>query len=140
VAGAATDTRKTSVTARYAARTPELATRAATEARNTALPARSAAGTILATGAAVAVDVAAAPARVLLVDGMRGHRASRGACRKRLNCRHRSHSNCCRSSATDHQRFHHTQFCEHAIRVPLSTHVQNIQNISWQGNQRKMTA
>jgi hypothetical protein len=130
VAGAATDTRKTSVTARYAARTPELATRAATEARNTALPARSAAGTILATGAAVAVDVAAAPARVLLVDGMRGHRASRGACRKRLNCRHRSNSNCCRSSATDHQRFHHTQFCEHAIRVPPSTHVQNIQNIS----------
>ena len=109
MAGAATDTRKTADTARHAARAGELATRTAAEARDAALPARSAAGTHeLATGAAVAVGVAAAPAWVLLVDGMRGHRASRGACRKRLDCRHRSHSNCCSCSATNYQRFHDT--------------------------------
>jgi hypothetical protein len=109
VAGAATDTRKTAGTARDAARAGELATGTTTEARDAALPARPAAGTHeLATGAAVAVGVAAAPAWVLLVDGMRGHRASRGACRERFSCRHRSHSNRCSCCATNYQRFHDT--------------------------------
>jgi hypothetical protein len=65
VAGAATDARKTSGTARQAARTRKLAAGAATDARDAALPARTAAGaTILAAGPAVAAGITAAATRV----------------------------------------------------------------------------
>jgi hypothetical protein len=112
MAGAATDTRKTSGTTRHATRTPELATGTATDTRDAALPARTATGTeVLATGAAVAVGVAAAPARVLLEDDMRGRCTSH--CRTRresFSCCHRRNSNRRSNSATNHQRFHQVEF------------------------------
>lgn len=79
MAGAAADARITPGTTRHATWTPELPTRAATDTRNTALSTwTTARPTELAAGAAVAVDVAAAPAWVLLEDHMRrcgaGHR------------------------------------------------------------------
>ena len=112
MAGAATDARKTPGATRQAARAGELATRAATEARDTALPAWTAAGTLhLATGAAVAVGIAAATAWVLLEDDMRCCAASRRrASRESFRCRHRSNSNRCSNSATNYQRFDQIQF------------------------------
>ena len=112
MAGAATDARETSVTARHAARTRELATGAATNAGDAALPARTTAGTtVLSTGAAVAVGVAAAPAGVLLEDDMRGRCTSHSRTRREsFSCCHRRNSNRRSNSATNHQRFHHVEF------------------------------
>jgi hypothetical protein len=77
VAGAAADARKTSGTTRQGARTPELAAGAAADARDAALPTGTTAGAgELAARTAVAVDVAAAAAWVLLEDHMRRCRAS----------------------------------------------------------------
>lgn len=111
MAGAATDARETSVTARHAARTRELATGAATNAGDAALPARTTAGTtVLSTGAAVAVGVAALAAWVLLEDDMNWRWSGCRSCRERFSCRHRRNSNRGGNSATDHQRFHQIEF------------------------------
>jgi hypothetical protein len=111
VTGAATDARKTPVTTRHAARTPELTSGAATDARHATLPAGTATGThVLATGAAVTVGVAAAPAWILLEDQLRGRRTGRRASRESFSCPHRRNSNRCSNSATDHQRFDQIQF------------------------------
>lgn len=112
MAGAATDARKTPGTTRHAARTPELATGAATDTRDAALPALTAAGAVhLPAGATVAVGIAAAPAWVLLEDDMRCCAASRRrASRESFRCRHRSNSNRCSNSATNYQRFDQIQF------------------------------
>jgi len=111
VAGAATDARKTSGTARHATRTRKLATGAATDTRNAALPARTAAwATVLPTGPAVAAGVAATATRVLLVDNMSGCTSTRRATRIGIRCRHRHHSYRCSNSPTNYQRFHEIQF------------------------------
>jgi hypothetical protein len=111
VAGTATDARKTSGTARHAARAEELSSGPATDARNAALAARTAAGAVHASGAAVAVGVAAAAARVVLEDNVGG----RGSCHRwssrknvsggRWSCGDRR-SNC----AGHHDWFHECQF------------------------------
>ena len=128
MAGTATDARKTSVTARHAARAPELATGAATDTRDTALPARTPAGTaVLAAGAAGTVGVAATPAWVLLEHDVGGRRTShRWAGRESFSCCHRRHSNRRSNSSTNYQRFHQVEFRYHARPIPTSTHVQNI--------------
>jgi hypothetical protein len=109
VAGAATDARKTSGTARQAARTRKLAAGAATDARDAALPARTAAGaTILPAGPAVAAEITATATRVLLED--RVSRSSTRGAGVSLSCRHRHHSYRCSNSPTNYQRFHEIQF------------------------------
>jgi hypothetical protein len=111
VAGAASDTRKTSSAARDAPGTCVLPAGAATDARKTSLPARTAAGTIeLAAGAAVAVGIAAAPARILLEDDMSGSRACRRACCERFSRRHWHNSNRRGNSSAEHQGFDYVQF------------------------------
>lgn len=109
VADAAADARKTSGTARHAARTRELAAGAATDTRDAALSAGTATGaTVLAAGAAVAVCVAATAARILLED--RVSRSSTHGAGVSLSCRHRHHSNRCSHSSTNNQRFEGIQF------------------------------
>lgn len=110
--GAATDTRKTSVTTRHATRAPELPAGAATDTRDAALPARTATGTVvLATGATIAVGVAATPAWLLREDDVRGCGAShRRASRESFSCCHRRNSNRRSNSSTNHQRFHQVEF------------------------------
>src|ERR1700753_1574045 len=90
VAGAAAHARKTSSTAWDATRARELPAGSTTDARHTAGPAGATArATVLSAGAAGAVAAAAA-ARVLLEDHVRGRGADRAcAC---FGCRHRHHS------------------------------------------------
>jgi hypothetical protein len=112
VAGAATDARKTAGTPGQAARTRELATGATADAGEAALTTRTATGAIeLATGAAVAVVITAAAARVLFEDDMRWRAATRSrAGHESFSCRHRRNSNRCNNSATNYQRFDQIQF------------------------------
>jgi hypothetical protein len=129
VAGAATDARKTSGTARHATRTRELSAGATADTRETALAAGSTAGAVeLSAGAAVAVGVTAAATRVLLEDTVGGSCRGWGA-NGSLSRGHGHHGNRCSSSSTDNQRFHEFEFLEHGHRrrLPPSTHVQNIE-------------
>src|ERR1700749_547991 len=103
VTGAATDSGPTAVAAGQAARTCELATRAAADARYATLPARTAAGAaILAARAAIPIGVAAAPAWGLLEDRMR-RCARRRASHVRFSCRHRGDRNRCSNGAAYYQ-------------------------------------
>jgi hypothetical protein len=111
VAGAATDTRDTSVTTRHAARAPELAAGAATNAGYATLPAGTAIRTVvLAPGTAASVRVTAAPTGILLEHNVCRRRARRCRTgRERFGCRHRRNSNRRCSSAT-YQRLHQAEF------------------------------
>ena len=124
MAGPATDARKASVAAGYAAWTRVLATRAATDTGDTALSAGTATRAVeLAAGSAVAVGVAATSAWILLEDDMGERRAGRRwTGRGGFRCHHRSDGNHRRNGATNDQRFHQVKFRGHGGGVPLSTH------------------
>ena len=72
VGATAADARQATLAARHAGGAPELTAGAATDPRKAALAARTAAGAVNAAGAAVAIGVAAAAARVVLEDDVRG--------------------------------------------------------------------
>jgi hypothetical protein len=120
VAGAATDARKTSGAAGYAARACELTAGDTADTRETALPTGATARSLhRSTGTTVAAGIAATATRVLLV----GHVCRRATHRARgsFRCSHRHHGNRCGSSSTNNNRFDHTEF-GHAWRyTPFHT-------------------
>lgn len=111
VAGAAADAGQTALTAGNTARPPELATIAASDARNAALTAGTAVRTLVgATGAAIAVGVAAAAARVKRDEvGDRGAGSARPG-RDDISRGRWRRGNRCSDSPGHHQWFEEIEF------------------------------